>query len=153
MFFYFRHSIIKFTNLLLENVRSSIIDALCLYDEANLKEDTFFKVNQKIPTFILLIYFLSCLVIITWPNSEQKNSYFKLTGVIAVVGFIMIFLNIRLFFQHLIPELYLNQLVNLNRSLYLVPLIQLAVLIQMINIFGIFSWKKNGTKVDKEPKM
>lgn len=141
-------------NLLIETLRTSIIDAMCFYDAAYRNEDIFFYFNQKIPVFIVLIYVLSCLLIITWPRSEQTLTNLKLTCLIAVVDFLMIFINIRLFIHYLIPELYQPNLVNLNRSLLAIPLIQVAVLSQLINLSGVSSWLKNNTntKSDTEPE-
>lgn len=140
-------------NLLIETLRTSIIDAMCFYDAANLNEDIFFYFNQKIPIFIVLIYVLSCLSIITWPRNEQSGTSLKLVCLVAVVDFLMIFINIRLFIKYLIPELYQPNLVNLNRSLFAIPLIQASVLLQLIDLSGVSSWMKNDSTKCTEPEM
>lgn len=99
------------------------------------KEDFAIFMNKNITFFMVLIYFVSCILIITWPKTRTRTERSNLWFVcfIAAVDLMFILMNFVQFKNFFKPSLATTSPVCLNYVFAFVPLIQLPVLYHIAN--------------------
>ena len=87
--------------------------------------------NKQIHFYLVLIYLLSCLLIVTWSKaSPQQNLNLKLVCFIWISDLVLILLNYKEY-THYFKSDYKDVLISLNYVFICMSLIQAAVLIQL----------------------
>lgn len=99
------------------------------------KQDFTIYMNKNITLFMVLIYFFSCVLIITWPKATTKAERLNLWFIcfIAAVDLMFILMNFTQFKNLFKPTLATTSPVCLNQVFVFVPLMQLPVLYQICN--------------------
>ena len=142
------HLINEFRNLIYAAL--SMANDIFKIDQDIMDQDQLFSYfNKQIHFYLILIYILSCLLIVTWSKaSPQKNLNLKLVCFIWINDLVLILLNYKEYTQYFKSD-YKEILISLNYVFICMSLIQAAVLIQLSILIVKFFMKNTHLKQEK----
>lgn len=121
-------------------------------DGTAMKEVIFRHLNKHVPISIILIYVLSCFIIIISPRSDIHitNIGFQITCAIMLIDFLLLMSNLKICFEYMfVSDMVQENVIALKQTNFYIPLIQLASLILLTDLM-IVNRSKNQKPVKSE---